>query len=203
MDRLARYENRPRIWVNASAVGFYGDRGDERLTESSPAGQGFLASVCQEWEAEVMRAAKLGIREVRLRLGPVLGPGGMLKSLQRVYAMHLGGTLGDGKQLFPWVHREDVARATQFALETPCSGAFNVVSPAIVTQQEFSQALAQVLHVSARVKVPAFMLRALLGGMSEMLLFSQRALPQQLEQNGFTFNHVDLKKCLEECVEKA
>jgi len=198
VDRLARFEARPKIWINASAVGIYGDRGDESLPESAEYGASFLSSVCHEWEAEVIKASKLGVREVRLRLGVVLGPGGVLAQLQKVYRLRLGGLLGNGVQYFPWVHRDDVVRSVLFALENPLDGAFNVVSPGIVTQGEFSKSMSKILGVFAVARVPAFVLRILLGDMSELLLSSQRAVPQNLTQSHFQFEHSDLEKTLAE-----
>lgn len=197
MDRLGRFQSVPKVWINASAVGYYGDRGNEILTETSSQGQGFLAQVCGDWEREVTRSTALGVREVRLRLGMVMGKqGGLLGQVLPLYRAGLGATLGTGSQYFPWVHVGDVASAVEFALAHPIRGAVNVVSSQQITQLEFSQALAKTLHKTSRMRVPSWVLRLGLGSMSELLLSSQRVVPEALSKHGFKTHFTDFQEML-------
>lgn len=199
VDRLARQSQRPRIWINASAVGFYGDRGDEVLTECADAGHGFLADVAAQWESAVERLEKLEIREVRLRLGPIIGAdGGMLQPLRKAFQFGLGGPLGSGHQHFPWVHKDDAARVVVWALENPIKGPVNVVAPGIVTQREFAQTLGQMMHRPNLLRAPTWALRFILGDFSELLLNSQNVHPRVLEQWRFSFTYPGLNSALQE-----
>jgi len=201
LDRLSRVSKVPRVWVNASAVGFYGDRGDELLTEDQKAGTGFLASVCREWESPVEQASRLGIREVRLRLGNVLGPrGGVLPVWKKIFSYGLGGAWGTGLQYMPWVHRQDVAEVVSWALESKGKGPFNVVAPGIVMQHEFAETIARLLSCKIRFRTPAWALRALLWGRSELLLSSQHVVPQNLQNAGFRFRFPELEEALRDCL---
>lgn len=197
VDRLGHMDQVPKIWINASAVGYYGDRGEEELAEDSASGSGFLAHVCQDWEAEVARSAVLGVREVRLRLGAVLDAnGGILRSLAPLYRHGFGGTLGTGRQYFPWISLEDVANVVDFTLQYPIRGPVNVVSPRTGTQMEFATAFAEVFGKKRGMSAPAWLLRLLPGQMHEILLYGQRAKPVQLQKFGFQFRKPDWKQVL-------
>ncbi len=187
--------------IVASAIGIYGyDRGDVWLDESSPAtGTGFLADVCRAWEAAAEPARAAGVRTAHLRLGVVLSrDGGALAKLLPVFRLGGGGKVGSGKQYMSWVSIDDVARAFLHAIDhEAASGAFNVVSPAPVTNAEFTQALASALHRPAIVPVPAVALRLALGEMAEQtILASQRVRPTRLTDAGFTFSHPEIASAL-------
>ena len=188
IDRLGAVEAKPRAFLAASAVGLYGDRGDERLDEASAPGTDFLASVCLDWEAETRRAADLGLRLVQARVGLVLGPdGGLLQRLRLPFKLGLGGRLGNGRQWMSWIAIDDLVDAFLFLLDRPdLSGAFNLTAPNPVTNAQFTQSLARALNRPALVPLPAFAIRALLGEMGQTLLLGgQRVAPQRLTQAGF------------------
>jgi uncharacterized protein (TIGR01777 family) len=189
----------PRGFFTASAVGIYGDRGDETLTEASPPGEGFLARLARDWESATEPARERGIRVVPLRFGMVLSKeGGALPLLMKVYRFCLGGRLGSGNQWVSWVAEGDVIGILRFLLErTEISGAVNVVSPQPVRQREFSALLARALRRPAFCHAPAFLLRWFLGEMArEVLLASQRAYPQRLSEAGYVFQEPDLGRLL-------
>jgi uncharacterized protein len=199
-SELAKLTPRPRTLLCASATGFYGDRGDEVLTEQSKPGNGFLADICQAWEAACAPAATAGIRVVNLRFGVVLDPcGGALKKMLPPFRAGLGGRVGSGKQYWSWVTRQDVVRAIDYALGAETlRGPVNVVAPKAVRNSEFTQALARTLHRPAVLPVPALLLRVLLGQMAdEALLSSARVVPQRLQHSsGFQFTDPDLEAAL-------
>ena len=193
VETLARMSAPPRILVSASAVGYYGSRGDEVLKEDAPPGEGFLADVCEAWEREVEAAAALGIRVVRIRIGIVLdAKGGALQQMLPPFRMGVGGKLGDGRQWMSWIHLEDLAAMFQFALENPVSGAWNGVAPIAVSNTDFTQALARTLHRPAIFPVPVFALKLMFGEMAEILLASQRVVPAAAEAAGFRFRFPEL-----------
>jgi uncharacterized protein len=188
---LAALRKPPRAFLVASAIGIYGNRGDELLSESSAPGNGFLAKLCQQWEAAAAPAAQAGIRVVHLRFGVVLGKGqGALTQMLPPFRVGLGAQLGGGRQWMSWVALADVVAAILFALDhDQLSGAVNVTSPMPVTNADFTRALARELHRPAFLTVPAFALRALLGPMAdEALLASARVQPAQLQAAGFQFS---------------
>jgi uncharacterized protein len=190
---------RPRVLVCASAVGFYGSRGDEWLDETSTPGTDFLASVAREWEAAAEPARVAGIRVVHLRMGLVLSPhGGALAKMLPAFRLGAGARLGNGRQWMSWIALDDLIRAMQFALVTDTlAGAANAVSPAPVTNAEFTATLAHVLNRPALAAVPEFALHILFGQMGEAtLLASQRARPSRLAATGFTFVHPALGDAL-------
>jgi uncharacterized protein (TIGR01777 family) len=190
---LAKLERKPGVLVCASAVGYYGSRGDETLTEASAPGAGFLPDVCVAWEREAQAAEALGIRVVRMRTGVALDPrGGALKKLLPVFRMGAGGRLGDGRQWMPWIHLDDLAALFVFVLENPVAGPVNAVAPQPVSNADFTRELALALHRPALLPVPALALRLLLGEMSEVLLASQRVVPQAAEAAGFRFRFPEL-----------
>jgi len=202
VETMIGARRRPPVFISASAVGFYGDRGDEVLTEDSGPGRGFMAEVATAWEREARRAPD-GVRVVCARFGLVLARGGFLAPLVAVFRFGLGGPLGDGRQWWSWVHIEDVAAAVLFALRTPSlSGPVNVVGPHPVPNREFARVLARVLRRPALLPAPAFALRLALGRQmaDELLLSSQRVLPARLQAHGFRFRWAELEPALRDVV---
>ncbi len=194
-----RRTGQPRAFVSASGIGYYGNRGDELLTEDSSAGTGFLAEVSKQWEAATAPASDAGVRVVCLRIGVVLArDGGALKPLLLPFRMGLGGKIGSGKQYWSWVALEDVVGAMMFALENESlRGPVNIVAPSPVRNAEFVGALARTLHRPAIFPFPEFAVRALLGEMGqELLLTSARVAPQKLRQAGYAFRYSDLAQTL-------
>jgi uncharacterized protein (TIGR01777 family) len=189
----------PRILVSTSAVGFYGDRGDEELTETSGLGVGFLADVCKVWESVAQEGTQSGIRVAVMRLGIVLGKeGGALKTMLPLFRFGLGGPLGSGRQWWPWVALDDVTAAFEAAIENPYQGAFNVTAPNPVRQKKFANALGDVLHRPAFLPAPGFAVRLVQGEFADEVLFSKRVLPAHLESEGFRFEHGELTEALQE-----
>ncbi len=190
---MSTVSDRPGVLVSASAIGIYGSRGDEVLTEQSAPAFGFLAEVCREWEEQADMAEALGLRVVKLRIGVVLGRGGgALKQMLPPFKAGVGGRLGSGRQWMSWIHRDDLVRLIGFALETPLRGVVNATSPGPVTNAEFTTALAKAIHRPAVIPVPAFALRLLYGEMSEILLSSQRVLPRAAGGAGFQFRYPEI-----------
>ncbi len=189
----------PRAFVAASATGYYGDRGDEELTEDSKRGSGFLAEVCAEWEAAASPATEAGVRVVNLRLGVVLAKrGGALQAMLPASRLGLGGPVGDGRQYWSWIALDDVASAFLFALSNDrLQGPVNVVAPQAVRNSEFVRALGKVLHRPAFFPLPAFVVRTLFGEMGEALLLgSARVRPAKLEATSYAFRHPELAEAL-------
>ncbi len=194
---IKKLKNPPKIFISASACGIYGSRGDEELSESSSLGSNFLATVCQEWEAEAEKIKQFGIRTVMLRFGIVLGKGGILKKLFLPFKMGLGGKIGSGKQWMSWITINDVQRSISFLLESKLSGPINLVSPNPVTNAFFTDTVAQALQRPAFCTLPAFILRLVCGTMAdELFLSSERVLPQKLCEAGFTFQDPELTASL-------
>lgn len=188
VSALARMRRKPATLVCASAIGYYGSRGDETLTERSAAGAGFLPELCIEWEREAQAAEALGIRVARVRIGMALDPGGGgMKAMLPVFRLGAGGKLGSGRQWMSWIHLDDLASLVAFILQNPLSGAVNAVSPQPVRNMDFTRDLARVLHRPAVLPAPAFALRLMLGEMSTILLDSARVMPQAAEASGFRF----------------
>lgn len=196
---LAKMNARPRVLVSASAIGIYGDRGDERLTEESEPGTDFLAGLAQDWEAEALKAEALGIRVVLTRFGIVLARhGGALAKMLLPFKLGVGGSLGSGKQWMSWITLEDVVGAVRFAIENgSVRGAVNVVAPQPVQNAEFTQALAKALRRPGLFPAPAFVLRLALGEMADaLLLSSQRVSTQKLQGLGYQFRFPELPSAL-------
>lgn len=189
---------RPSALVCASAIGYYGDRGEEQLDESSPAGSGFLAEVCRDWEREAAAVEGLGVRRASVRIGVVLGPeGGALAAMLPLFRLGLGGRMGHGRQWMSWIHVDDVVGLLAHAVEHPeVRGPVNAVAPAPVRNRDFTRALAHALGRPALFPVPAIALRLLAGEMSEVLLASQRVVPAAAERVGFSFAHPELGAAL-------
>jgi len=189
---LAQLFQPPQFFLSASAIGIYGDRGEEILTEESEAGRGFLATVCCEWEKASKAIESRGIRTVRARFGMVLGPhGGALQKMALPYKLGLGGRLGSGKQWISWVAREDLIRAIDHCFLTEMlEGPVNIAAPRSVRQEDFSKTLAELLNRPSAVPLPAWFLRLIFGGMAdEVLLSSARVEPVKLLESGFSFHY--------------
>jgi uncharacterized protein (TIGR01777 family) len=195
---LARLAHPPQTLLVASATGFYGDRGDELLDESSSPGTGFLADLCREWELAAQPAAAAGIRVIHLRFGVVLGAGGALAKMLPLFRLGLGGKLGSGRQWMSWISLADAVSAILFALDTPAlTGPLNLTAPNPVTNAEFTSALSRTLHRPAILPAPAFALRLALGQMAdEALLASARVIPTRLTTAGFRFAHPTVEEAL-------
>ena len=196
--RIESLRERPRVLISASAVGFYGDRGDEALEEPAAPGKDFLAELCRDWEAEAQRATTFGVRVVTPRTGIVLGrSGGALAKMLPPFKLGLGGRLGSGRQWMPWIHLHDhVGLLFHAAARPEVSGALNAVGPAPVTNAEFTRTLALVLRRPAIFPVPAFMLRLVFGELSSVLLSSQRVVPRVAEKTGYQFRFSTLEAAL-------
>ncbi len=201
---LAGLRTPPRSFFVASAIGIYGDRGDEVLSEASPPGTGFLADLCRQWEAASEPAVQAGIRVVNLRFGVVLGPNkGALQQMLPPFRVGLGARLGNGRQWMSWIGLADAIAAILFALDhTDLSGPLNVTAPNPVTNAEFTQALGRKLHRPAFLAVPAFAVRMLFGQMAdEALLASARVQPQKLLSAGFRYSLPEIDAGLKAAVE--
>ena len=194
---LSALPRRPAVLVCASAIGIYGSRGEEILTESSALGNDFLAEVCQEWEKQAMAAESLGMRVARIRTGVVLGKGGgALQKMLPPFKAFVGGKIGSGKQWMSWIHLDDLVGVICHALTNPMSGAFNGTAPNPVTNAAFTSELARALGRPALFPVPGFALKALFGEMAEMLLGGQRVLPRATEAAGYRFQYPELGAAL-------
>jgi uncharacterized protein len=197
--RLAELDedSRPETLLCASAVGVYGDRGEEMLDETSAPGSGFLADVCRDWEEAALEAANAGIRVVCLRIGVVVSRGGGALSMMRIpFSLGLGGRLGGGRQFFPWIHIDDLVGVILWALESEAEGAINAVAPQAIRNIELTHALGRALGRPTLVPVPAFALRLVLGELSGELLGSRRVRPRRLEDAEFTFRYPTLESAL-------
>lgn len=202
---LARTEKRPQVFVSASAIGIYGNRGDEVLREESTPGNGFLAEVCREWEAAAQPAADAGIRCAQIRTGVVLSAeGGALQKMLPPFRMGVGGNLGSGRQWMSWIHIQDMVGAINHILKTDLlRGPVNLVAPKPVTNAEFTKTLGAVLSRPTIFPVPAFVMKLAFGQMAEeVLLTSQRVEPAKLVSSGYPFQYSDLRKALESVVKK-
>ncbi|MCL4164035.1 UNVERIFIED_CONTAM: hypothetical protein GTU68_056129, partial [Idotea baltica] len=201
VDSIARVSRsrRPEALVSVSAIGYYGNRGDEWLDEEADVGFGFLPLVCREWEAASQPASKLGVRLVNPRMGVVLGQGGFLKRVRSVFKLGLGGKLGSGNQWMSWIHSKDAARILLECAENQgIRGRVNCVSPNPVQNREFTSTYSGILGRIAVIPVPAFFLKRLPGGMGQLFLDSQRVLPGMMNAFGFEWQYEDLGEALRE-----
>jgi uncharacterized protein (TIGR01777 family) len=196
-------EPRPRALVSSSAVGYYGPHGDERVDESAPPGDDFLARVCVEWEREADAAVELGLRVVKVRTGVVLDRnGGALKTMMTPFKAGIGGPVAGGDHYMPWIHIDDVVRIYLAALDGDgWSGAVNASAPEPATNQQFSKALGRALHRPAIAPVPGFALKLLYGDMAQIVVTGQRAVPARTLELGYDFTHPDLDEALKAAVE--
>ena len=199
-EALAQLVKPPKALLCASAIGYYGDRGETTLREASPPGTGFLAEVCQAWEAATALAVQRGIRVVHLRFGMVLSPaGGPLAKMLTPFRLGLGGVVGTGKQYMSWIALDDVLGAIQHALSPEAlQGPVNVVAPQAVTNREFTTTLGKVLRRPTRIPLPAFAARLLFGEMADaLLLASTRVVPGRLVASGYKFHYPALAEALQ------
>jgi len=204
-EALAAAPQRPRVLISASAIGYYGDRGEETLREDSSSGEGFLPEVCREWEEAAEPAATAGIRTVQMRIGVVLsGSGGALHAMLFPFRMGVGGKMGSGRQWMSWVHIDDLVGAVLHAIKTETlRGPVNAVAPTPVRNAEFTRTLASVLSRPAIFPMPAFAARIVFGQMGdELLLASQRVEPAKLLASGYVFQKLDLRSTLEGILKK-
>ena len=203
IDALRKTQNPPKIFVSASATGFYGNRGDEDLTEESPKGEGFLPDVCDEWEQEARKAENFGARVALLRTGVVLTKeGGALEKMLTPFKFGVGGTVGSGKQFMSWIALDDVLDIYHLVLETDTlRGAINTTAPNPVTNEEFTETLGKILHRPTILPVPEFAIKLLFGEMGERLLLEgNKVLPKKLQDADFAFKYPNLEDALKQAV---
>lgn len=195
---ISGLRQKPSVLVSASAIGYYGDRGSDRLSESEAPGSDFLANVCKDWEREASRARELGLRVVPVRIGTVLGRhGGALKAMLPPFRLGIGGKFGSGEQWMSWIHLEDLVRLFLWAADNATvTDSLNGSSPQPVTNAQFTKALAHVLHRPAFLQVPKFAMKLLLGEMAEFLFTSLRVIPEAAERAGFAFKYLELNTAL-------
>jgi uncharacterized protein len=199
VDAFRKTKTPPKIFLSASAEGFYGRRGDEILTEDSAKGEGFFPEVCSEWEAESLKAKEFGARVVMPRIGVVLSKdGGALKEMLTPFKFGVGGTIGSGKQWISWLAIDDLIRIIHFLLENEdLEGAFNATAPHPVTNEEFTDTLGKVLHRPTIIPVPEFAIKLLFGEKGEILLLQgSRVLPKRLQEAGFEFKFPNLEQAM-------
>jgi len=197
-DAAATDPARERVLLSASAVGWYGDTGNQVVDETAPAGTDFLARVCVSWEAATAPAAAAGVRVATLRTGLVLARGGLLGRLAPLFRLGLGGRIGSGRQYWPWIGLRDEVDAIRFLLTAPVSGPVNLAAPQAATNAEFTAALAAAVHRPAVLTVPGPALRLVLGEFAPVgVLAGQRAVPSVLTEAGFTFSQPDLLSALQ------
>lgn len=199
VDALKKCENPPKILVSASAIGFYGNRGDEILTEDSAKGVGFFPDVCDEWEQESNKAAEFGARVVNPRIGIVLAKdGGALEKMLTPFKFGVGGVVGSGEQFMSWIAIDDLIKIFHFALETDdLHGAINATAPNPATNEEFTKMLGKVLNRPTIIPIPAFGIKLLFGEMGERLLLEGcRVIPKKLQDSGFEFQFTNLEDAM-------
>jgi len=200
VDAIRAAEVKPKVLVNASAVGYYGDRGDEKLYEDSPPGKGFLSEVCQAWEREATSVSELGVRLVLVRIGVVLSPqGGALAKMLTPFKLGVGGPLASGKQWFPWIHIDDIVGILRHSISTETlAEPINGAAPEEVTNAEFTRQLSRVLGRPAFLPTPEFALKLIFGERAEVLLASNRVVPRVAQQSGYKFKFPDLTPALKD-----
>ncbi len=194
--------HKPKVFVSASAVGYYGEGGEKELDESSGSGNDFLAFVCKQWEETAKAAEDAGMRWVSLRTGIVIGKGGgVLSKLIPVFKMFLGGPIGSGKQWFSWVHLDDIINIYKTAVfDERLTGPINAVSPYPVYNRDFAKAVGKALHRPALIPAPKFALKIVLGELANAVLVSQRVIPKKLSEINFTYSYPKIKEALEESI---
>ena len=203
VNAISKLKHKPKVFIASSAIGFYGERGDEEVTESSAAGDNFLAGVCKEWEAESRRAEDAGIRTVLLRTGIVLSKnGGALATMLLPFKLGVGGVVGSGKQWMSWISLDDEIDVINFAIENEnIRGAVNAVSPNPVTNHDFTKTLGEALYRPTFLPLPEFAVSMIFGEMGDaLLLASTKVMPKRLEDAGFEFKYPDLKGAIERAV---
>lgn len=205
IDLLERMENRPKILISASAIGFYGCSEDPfTCNESSSAGTDFAASLCARWEQAAQRAESLGVKVCRVRIGVVLHPdGGALHELLPAFRLGAGGPLGSGRQMMSWVHMDDLVNSLVFLLNHEAAqGVYNATAPTPVSNKEFARTLGRTLRRPSLLKMPGFVLKMALGESSDMLLKGQAVIPERLQEAGFKFEHPELEGALKNLLGK-
>lgn len=204
VEAIVQANPKPSVLVNSSAIGYYGTSETATFEESSPAGNDFLAEVCQKWEAAAQEVTQSGTRLVILRTGIVLGMGGAVAKMLPPFRLFAGGPLGTGRQWFSWIHREDLMNLILKALTDPSfEGTFNATAPNPVRMAEFCQTLGQVMHRPSWLPVPAFALEALLGDAAIVVLEGQRVLPKRTQAAGFQYQYDTVKPALEAALQEA
>lgn len=204
IETFDKVKGKPKVFVAGSAMGYYGDRGSDEMTESSAAGKTFLSEVCKEWEAESRRAEDLGIRTVLLRTGIVLSKdGGALATMMTPFKLGVGGVIGSGEQWMSWISLDDVVRVINYAIENESvRGAVNNTAPNPVTNEEFTKTLGSVLYRPTFLPLPEFAVHMVFGEMGDALLLdSTRVIPKRLLDAGYKFKYPDLKAALEHAIE--
>jgi uncharacterized protein len=204
VEGLCRLNKPPAVLVGASAVGYFGDRGDEQLDESAPAGQGYLSEVCQDWEAEYRRAESAGIRVAMVRIGVVLSrQGGALEKMLLPFRLGLGGRLGSGRQWFPWIHIDDIVGLMETAIfNQAIRGVLNGAAPGSITNEQFTRSLATALNRPVFLPVPAPAIKLLVGEMAAVLLASQRVVPAAAQSAGYRFRFPEVDGALQDILDK-
>ncbi len=199
VEAIAQVNPKPQVLVNASAIGYYGTSETATFDETSPAGTGFLAEVCQAWEAEAQKVKEAGVRLVILRIGIVLGMGGAIAKMIMPFKLFAGGPIGSGKQWFSWIHREDLVNLILQALTQPeMAGTYNATAPNPVRMAEFCNTLGQVMNRPSWLPVPSFAIEALLGDGAQVVLEGQQVLPKRTQTAGFQYQYPNPKQALEE-----
>ncbi len=198
VEAVKAAERKPRVVVQSSAVGYYGPRGAEEITEDSRAGSDFLASVCKDWEASTAELDNMGVRRVIIRTGVVLDKnGGALPKMVMPVKMFVGGPLGSGKQYFPWIHLQDEVAAIRWLIDNPnAHGVYNLSAPQPLTNKDFTHAIGKVLGRPTLMPVPAFVMQTLFGEMATLLLDGQREMPMRLVKEGFKFKFTNAEAAL-------
>ena len=202
---ISKLRHKPTVLVSASAVGYYGDRGDEILTESSAPGKDFLAELCVNWEQEALRARELGMRVVLIRIAAVLGrEGGALKQMLTPFRLGIGGRFGNGRQWMPWIHLDDLVQLLVFAAENPAAdGPLNGSAPQPVTNAAFTRATAAAVHRPAIFPIPKFALKLVMGELADFVFKSERVVPEATERAGFRFQYPQIEAALPSLIDKA
>lgn len=199
VEAIAKSPTKPKVLVNASAVGYYGTSETATFDENSPSGNDFLAQVCQDWEAEAQKVTDSNVRLVILRFGIVLGMGGALGKMITPFKLFAGGPIGSGKQWFSWIHVDDIVSLILQALTTPdMSGVYNATAPRPVRMAELSAKMGEVMNRPSWLPVPAFAIEAMLGDGAVVVLEGQKVSPQRTLKSGFKYEYSDLKPALEE-----
>ena len=203
VSSFKKLSQKPKSFIGASAIGIYGDRGDELLTENSSLGSDFLADVCKEWESETEKASELGIRTCSMRTGIVLSnEEGAMKKMLLPFKLFVGGPLGNGKQYFSWVHIDDVVNGYLFCIDNNVNGKFNLASPNPVTMKEFAKTLGIEMKRPALFNVPKFALQLILGEGADAVLASQKIKPERLLNEKFQFKFLNLQKAIKNLLHK-
>jgi uncharacterized protein len=204
-EAVRRAAHKPRVVVQASAVGYYGPRGEEIITEDSDPGDDFLAQLCQQWEASTAEVEQFGVRRVILRIGlPLDRKGGVLPKFLLPFRMFAGGPIGSGRQYLPWLHMQDQVSAMRFLMENDAaSGPYNLSAPYPVSNREFVRTLGQVLQRPAVLPAPSFAVRLVLGEMSTVVLTGQRVIPSRLQAAGYQFTFTRLEEALRDLLQPA